>query len=174
MIRLPAEPELRARLQPLFECWGVARELAGVTVEWSRRLQTAAGRAWFEPPRIKLNPRLLARVPAAIEQVLVHEAAHLAVFVRHGARALPHGTEWRALMRAAGLPPQTTHRYPIQGLGRARYWYLHICSGCGGRAILRQARRLRCCGTMLRIRAPRSKQGYGMLARMTRDQARRL
>jgi SprT protein len=174
VIRLPAEPELRARLQQLLERWGVASELASVDIEWSNRLQTAAGRAWFEPPRIKLNPRLLGRVPGAIDQVLVHEAAHLAVFVRHGLRARPHGPEWRELMRAAGLPPQTTHRYPIHGLARARYWYLHLCTGCGGRAILRQARRLRCCGSMLRVRAPRSRQGYGLLARMTREQARAL
>jgi predicted SprT family Zn-dependent metalloprotease len=174
VIRLPAEPELRARLQPLFERWGVARELADVGIEWCNRLQTAAGRAWFEPPRIKLNPKLLARVPGAVEQVLVHEAAHLAVHLRHGGRVRPHGQEWRELMQAAGLPPHATHRYPIQGLARTRYWYLHLCVRCGGRAILRQARRLRCCGTMLRVRAPRSRQGYGMLARMTREQARAL
>jgi SprT protein len=39
-------------------------------------------------------------------EVLCHEAAHVAAYELYGAKARPHGSEWAALVTAAGFRPR--------------------------------------------------------------------
>jgi SprT protein len=175
---LPSEEQLRARAHAALATWAAEAELPDLQIVWQATLRTTAGRAELRQRRILLNPHLLARAPAQIEQVLVHEVAHLVTWARHGRRARPHGPEWAALMEQAGLPADARHRIPAHGLRRQRYWYLHLCRSCGVRSIRRRALRLFCggCrgrGEMLRLRAPGTQDGYDTLVRLALEDALR-
>jgi predicted SprT family Zn-dependent metalloprotease len=174
---LPGVSELKARASALFATFGVADRIGKFEIVWCGRLRTSAGRAELERRRILLNPRLLLRVPGEIEKILAHEAAHLAVHALHGHAAKPHGAEWAELMLRAGHAPETCHRYPVAGLGRRRFYYLHVCVDCGGRAVRRRSLRMecrRCPGrdTIRVLRAPRSSQGLARLRGLSLDQIR--
>ena len=41
---------------------------------------------------------------AVLREVICHEVAHAATYARHGSGCRPHGSEWSALMLAAGQP----------------------------------------------------------------------
>ena len=92
---LPTPGELEERADGLFRLWGVPPGTCQVV--WSRRLRTSAGRAHLRHHRIHLNPRLLARHPQAVAEVLAHEAAHVAA--HHQLARLPR--EWKQLTRKA-------------------------------------------------------------------------
>ena len=159
---------LETRARELFTLWGVIDRLAHVEVIWNRRLRTTAGRAHLSTIQIHLNPRLLARVPERIDEVLTHEAAHLATALVHGRNAQHHGPEWRALMEQAGHDASRTHDFPVEGLYRSRSWFLHHCPDCGDRRILDVARADRACGCSAKItvyRAPRTDKGRRALER---------
>lgn len=72
-------------------------ELA-INSRYRRRLATADGHA----RRITLRGDFAGWPAPMLRSVLIHELAHLAVHERDG-RVRPHGEQWRALMRAAGL-----------------------------------------------------------------------
>ena len=164
---LPDEQELERRACELFTLWGVIDRLAHVEVLWNRRLRTTAGSAHLRTIQIHLNPRLLARVPERIDEVLTHEAAHLAVGLVHGHGARHHGPEWVALMAAAGHDGERTHDFPVAGLLRSRSYFLHVCSGCGDRRILEAACAPRSCeckkAKIAVFRAPRTPAGRAAL-----------
>ncbi len=169
---LPHPERLRVLVLECFAKWGIAAPQREVQVHWSRRLSTGAGRADLARKQILLNQRLLARVPQEIEAVLIHEAAHLAAHFLHGGKIAPHGAEWQTLMRLAGQPPRACHALPVADLRRRSYWYLHLCDGCGSRAIRRRSERMECSrcgpqGRILRVRSPRTREGYETLRRMS-------
>ncbi|MCC6672216.1 MAG: SprT-like domain-containing protein [Planctomycetes bacterium] len=168
LLTLPSAVALRERCLALFALWGVPDRGRRVRVEWSGRLTTSAGRADLRGLRVLLNPKLLSRVPDKIDETVVHEAAHLAAHLLHGDAIQPHGAEWSRLMRAAGLPPDVTHEYPVDGLRRRAWFYLHVCGGCGSRLLLRRVRRVRCgrCKPrtpVLLYRAPQTDEGLRAL-----------
>lgn len=176
---LPPPQALREQLSALLAGWRAERWQESITIEWCPRLRTAAGRADLRARRIRLNPRLLARVPDQVGGVLAHEAAHVVARLRFGARIAPHGAEWASLMRTAGLPPDPCHDFPIEGLVRRKFFYLHLCARCGERLILRQGRSVRCgrCrgrAEILKAKAPQTPRGYGVLAALSVEEARRL
>jgi predicted SprT family Zn-dependent metalloprotease len=81
---------------------------------------------------------------SVLEEVLCHEAAHLAVFQLFGESCRPHGPEWAQLMRAAGFEPR--RRLVLDEAGspslssRPRHVYIHYCPVCqwervGGRPV---------------------------------------
>lgn len=107
------------------------------TVEWSRRLRAAAGRAYPAQARIVLSVRLLD-APDRVEQTLAHEYAHLMAYEASGGRCRPHGREWRAAMAALGYPARRTHDYAPERVV-ARKW-AYRCLGCGAQIL--RARRL--------------------------------
>jgi predicted SprT family Zn-dependent metalloprotease len=84
-----------------------------VTVRLSTRLRTALGLCRPASGRIVLNAQQLAATPALLPEVLCHELAHVVVHRRHGRRAVPHGPEWQALVRAAGYTPSTALRVTV-------------------------------------------------------------
>lgn len=165
---LPHPERLRRMVREWFALWQVEEHFGRVRIAWSQRLSTGAGRAHLDGGKILLNPRLLARVPAEIPAVLAHEAAHLAVWWRYGPAVGAHGKQWQLLMKQAGFPAQACHAYPVEGLRRRQYYWLHLCVGCGARSIRRAAARLVCracgpSGRIVRLRAPRDRAGLAKL-----------
>ena len=151
--------------------WGVLDRLANVEVIWNRRLRTTAGRAHLRELTIQLNPRLLARVPYRIDEVLAHEAAHLAVGLVHGTTVPHHGPEWSAWMVEVGHDPNAKHDFPVEGLLVSRSYFLHVCTGCGERRITSRSRVPRECGCarhkVQTYRAPRTAAGLRALEEWT-------
>lgn len=96
-----------------FEVWGLLDRLAHTEVRWNPRLRTSAGRCLPKRLQIELNPALLARAPERIDEVLAHEAAHLATSLVYGFGVRPHGREWREFMAQLGLPARVTHDLPV-------------------------------------------------------------
>lgn len=76
----------------------------------------------------------MGRESRLLEEVICHEAAHVAAFILHGARVRPHGPEWRALLARTGFKPslQLTGPRPEAGIGRANApaRYSHRCPVC--------------------------------------------
>ena len=121
--RLLAEwpPEtIEATFAELLTLWQ-AEELGEVLRwRWNSRLRTTLGRASFEDWTVELNPILLARHPAEMRPLLVHELAHLVVVRLHGHREPAHGQRWKTLMVAAGESTRATHNLDVTGLSRPR------------------------------------------------------
>jgi predicted SprT family Zn-dependent metalloprotease len=107
---------------------------ATLRVEFSPRLKRAFGRCYQEDRLIRLTPSLLDTQSHLLAEILCHEAAHAAVFERHGGGAMPHGNEWEDLMRMVGFEPRV--RIPVvvetaaKTGARDRVVYLHRCPNC--------------------------------------------
>ena len=97
--------------------WGEERLGRKIRWRWNPRLRTTIGRAFLDENLVELNPVLLARHPAEMRAIVIHEWAHL-VAAKRRPREPSHGPTWRALMRAAGAPPRATHRLPVEDLRR--------------------------------------------------------
>jgi len=141
-----------------------------VRIIYSARLRTTLGRAHLEKGLVELNIRLLREHPAELVATVVHELAHVAVYLRYG-RVAPHGLEFHALMRAVNHSAKATHRLSVQHLRRrrGRYLYLHRCPTCGQTFIARRVRRdcfCRSCGPPTRwnvLRAAATQEGLQLL-----------
>lgn len=95
------------------------------------RLKSTVAR-WLPPgDTIEIGVAATSRGMSALHEILGHEAAHVVVWNRFGRASRPHGPEWAALMRAAGLVPHATlvrcgaRRRPTTGV-RVR----HTCTVC--------------------------------------------
>ncbi|MDP6721013.1 MAG: SprT-like domain-containing protein [Pirellulaceae bacterium] len=113
--------------------WDTPELAKQITCEWSSRLRRSLGRAYPNRKLIRLS--LLLKEPqhaSLFEEVLCHEAAHIAAFLIHGNRATNHGLEWEELVRLAGYEPRSCCRIDAlperQDLGSVRYE--HICPIC--------------------------------------------
>ena len=173
---LPTEEELESRVRELFAAWGALDDgMAHVEVVWNSRLRTTAGRVFMKRLQIQLNPRLLARVPERIDEVLAHEAAHLVTYRRHGSAVSQHGGEWQGLMESAGFAGAATHDFPIEGLQPRRSYFLHRCKGCGSEEIRDTAQATKLCGCAPELamvfRAPRTERGLRALQELPATQS---
>ncbi len=141
---LPDGRLLRRMAERCAGLWQLPELAENVRVTYNPRLRTTLGRAVLDELRVELNVHLLREHPRELVPTLVHELAHLAVRMRHGESAAPHGRAFRTLMAAAGLPAARTHNLPAARKlrrKRARYVYLHICDGCGYNFLARSVRR---------------------------------
>lgn len=131
--------------------WGVRALESRAEVKTAPRLKTSLGRCRPATGRITLNPILeRAGNEALMEEILCHEAAHLAVYLLYGRKPKPHGREWKALMSKAGYAPRARVREedvkgPRLGPRRSGHVYVHVCRDCSAvyRA-LKTDRRWRC------------------------------
>lgn len=102
------------RASALFGC-----ELAEIPVRFDLRGR-AAGMYRVRSGRreIRYNPHIFARYfNDNLANTVPHEVAHYVIDVLHGLRSVrPHGTEWRAVMRAFGAEPTVTCRYDLDGI----------------------------------------------------------
>ena len=147
---LPGKRVLTQIAERCGRAWGFACLADGVRIVYNPRLRTALGRALLDERRVELNVRLLRAHLQEFIPTLVHELAHVVVYIRYG-RVRPHGMHFRTLMRAVNLSPQATHSLPVGSAKRRRrrYLYLHRCSDCGVSFVARKVRRdlyCRCCG----------------------------
>jgi len=98
--------ELAARALPVLErlarLYGEPR-VRTIAVRKSTRMSASLARAYLSDERVTVAAQLLGSLH--LEEVLVHEVAHIVCHWRHG-RVRPHGREWRALMEQAGLRPR--------------------------------------------------------------------
>jgi len=168
---LPTRALLTAIARRAADAWDMPDLPDRVRIAYNPRLRTALGRALLDRGVVELNTHLLSEHPDQLVETLVHELAHLAVYMRYGP-VRPHGEHFRTLMRAVGLSPATTHTLPVAHLRRRRYLYLHRCSDCGYSFIAPSVRRnvyCSACGPDMTwdvYRAPRTQAGRAMLRRM--------
>ncbi len=123
--------------------WGVPELPFGVRIVFSSRLQSSLGRCAPRAGLIRLNPGLLEAVPEALREVVCHEAAHVATWLRYGRRARAHGDEWKAMMRAAGYEArvrwtEATVPEPVRARRRPPTIYIHTCPVCRSNWIARR------------------------------------
>jgi len=94
--------ELQRRAEPVLErlasTWDEPR-VRTLDVGLGKRFSSSLGRAYLDTGRVRIAPPLVRS--RHLEEVLVHEAAHVVCHWRHG-RVRPHGREWRDLVLEAG------------------------------------------------------------------------
>jgi predicted SprT family Zn-dependent metalloprotease len=142
----PPDARFRPLLERWGELWGVPDLPSRVTILPSARLRRSLGRCQPATGRISIRASLLDGDPRLLEEVLCHEAAHVAARVLAGPEARPHGAEWRELVRAAGFEPRVRRAGDAGGAGNAggagdaspstprrasgRFAYEHRCPVC--------------------------------------------
>jgi predicted SprT family Zn-dependent metalloprotease len=176
---LPGREVLAAIAGHISRAWGLPQLSRKATICYNPRLKTTLGRAVFDDLRVELNARLLLEHPSELVPTLAHELAHLAVFMKYR-KALPHGPEFRALMRTVGMPTAATHNLPTRHLcvRRRKYLYIHRCSDCGYSHVSRAVRRRGACAhcgsgvTWDIFRIPDTQAGRKIVAQMRRRQRR--
>ncbi len=134
----------------LADRWSVPKLKDGVRVVPSSRMTRALARAYPRLNTIRISTRVLEAAHAEfLREVVVHEAAHVAAYLKHGARIRPHGREWQALVRHAGYEPRVRFDSGrIEGLPAPRQRprvYQHRCPVCHWTHLARTTnRRWRC------------------------------
>jgi len=97
-------------------------------VRWNKRMRTRAGVCSPSESLIELNPNVLITV-AALEETLVHELCHLAVY-RRFPTAEAHGQKWQRLMGLCGFKPRRCHDYHVEKRIQHRRWPVECaCTG---------------------------------------------
>lgn len=109
------------------QLWGV--RMSQPTVDFRLR-GGPAGKAHLQRGHLQFNAALLrANRDHFLHQTVGHEVAHLVTYALYGARAKPHGAEWKKIMRELGLDTRATHDYDVTGLRRTRSPFIYAC-GC--------------------------------------------
>lgn len=96
-----------AYLRSLAKLWKHPR-IAKLPIEVNLRLTSTVARCVAGENIIELSPAGARQEGRLLREMLCHEAAHSVVWELYGRAARPHGTEWRALVRAAGFEPKAT------------------------------------------------------------------
>jgi len=125
-IRRQLTVDIHRALQSWCHVWAADDLAAKITVEFSSRMTRSLGRCYPERNLIRIAQFVLEDSDALVQEVLCHEAAHLAAHHLHGSSIRPHGPEWKALMERAGFPPSVRYRRvalfapPARSLNRGR------------------------------------------------------
>lgn len=101
----PVPDDVAELLQNWCELWGAADLTPEITVELSSRMTRSLGRCYPDRKLIRIARFVLDDSDDLFQEVLCHEAAHLAAYHLHGKSIRPHGNEWKSLMLQAGYPP---------------------------------------------------------------------
>lgn len=132
--RQASPPDLRKLVRPWAATWGLPGFERRLRISFSARLSRSLGRCTPGTGRIALHPVLAGASRARIAEVLCHEAAHIAAYELYGEKARAHGTEWTALVTAAGFQPRhkTTDPHSLQpNLSYSRRkLFEHLCPVC--------------------------------------------
>ena len=115
--------------------WSEPELAERISLSFSVRLKRSLGRCRPDRGEIRLASWLEQAPETILREVICHEVAHAVTYVRHGGACRPHGTEWRALMVAAGQPARA--RLPADALPlhlrhytRPNLPYRHRCARC--------------------------------------------
>jgi SprT protein len=71
------------------------------------------GRCYPDRKLIRIARFVLDESEVVFQEVLCHEAAHVAAFHLHGQTIRPHGREWKTLIQIAGYPPSARYKGPF-------------------------------------------------------------
>lgn len=151
VIELPSEAELYRRYADFSMRYfdNETPNVADVTIEWSTRLTSAAGKCYPKLKIIRLSTHYHAKHVHEVDETLLHEMIHLLV-PDHG----PRFYAWMERIRARG---GTVNRYSRERATPATYRWTYTCNGCGAtgrrqRRLAHGGRRHRCrgCGGTLR------------------------
>jgi hypothetical protein len=110
---MPATPPSRAALPASVpsllhkwcDLWGANSLPTEISVEISARMTRSLGRCYPDRNLIRIAWFVTDESEALFQEVLCHEAAHLAAYHLHGRSIRPHGHEWQVLMQQAGYAP---------------------------------------------------------------------
>ena len=119
--------------------WGLPELAYRTQVRISPRLTRNFGYCHTSSGRITIAERLLRAAPEVLYEVVVHELAHAAVGLTCPERPRPHGPEWAAFVRAAGVAPRV--KMPPLPDDPAPPRYLHRCRVCPTQRIARRPMR---------------------------------
>ena len=90
---------------------------------------STAGKADFSQWEVMFNATLLQEnEEAMVQEVVVHEVAHLVTSAMHGPAADPHGEEWKRVMRGLGAVPSTTHSFDVANAAVGRFVFKWRCT----------------------------------------------
>lgn len=132
--RLPSVDELYQRYERFNRLYfeNLLPRADDVTIEWSRRMTSAAGRCYTKRRIIRLSTHYHEKFPEEVDQTLLHEMIHLLV-PNHG----PLFHLWLRRIRERGGVVQ---RYSRERATPAKYRWEYTCRRCG--AVRRTQRRL--------------------------------
>ena len=141
----PVWRSMRRTLTRLGGVWNLPELQLEVEVVFSPKLKRKLGRAIPSRGIVTLHVALARAPRRLLREVLSHEAAHIAVFRRHGKGRRPHGPEWAELVREAGYRPSKSLPVPasensnrqVNSQANTRR-YEHLCPVC---QIVRVAKR---------------------------------
>ncbi|WP_110667806.1 SprT-like domain-containing protein [Salinicola halophilus] len=156
---------LRARLcERADDAWRLACEIHPALPRprvWFDLKGRSAGQAHYGRGGLRFNAVLLTdNRHVFFDEIVPHEMAHWLVFhLENGARARPHGREWKGVMRGLyGLTPHVTHRLDVSRASPQPYLYRCDCETphrftARRHAMARRGSRYACrrCGSRLRF-----------------------
>ena len=128
-------PDLEPLVRQWGRRWGVPDLPDHLSVGFSERMTRALGRCHLGSGRIRLAAHLREGPTALLEEVLCHEAAHVALHRLQERAQAPHGPDWRQLVEAAGYPARlrapagTVHAAAARRTVRSAR-YAHRCPIC--------------------------------------------
>lgn len=130
---------LRERLSSWAAAWRTPGLEKRIRLELSPRMRVALGRALPREKLVRINAAIVEHHPALVEEILCHEAAHVAVHELYRDYRQPHGPEWQELMRLAGFEPRVRMELasPLPG-SRAKNVWEHQCPVCQARRTARR------------------------------------
>lgn len=129
----PVWRSMRRTLTRLGGVWNLPELQLEVEVVFSPKLTRNLGRAIPSRGIVTLHVALASAPRRLLREVLSHEAAHIAVFRRHGESKRPHGPEWAELVRQAGYKPSKSLVVAASGDPKRRAStrrYEHLCPVC--------------------------------------------
>lgn len=101
--------DIHRALEDWCHLWGVEELGPEISVEFSSRMTRSLGRCYPERKLIRIAQFVREESDALVQEVLCHEAAHVAAHHLYGSSIRPHGPEWKELMQRAGFPPSVRY-----------------------------------------------------------------
>lgn len=96
-------------IEEVFKANRISRLIKSLKLEWSNRLTSTAGRAYYYQNRIVLSSKVLgAANESERDGVVAHEAAHLVAFNKFADAG--HGQHFQNAMLRAGYEPFIRHK----------------------------------------------------------------
>jgi len=107
---MPDPVDIPTLLQGWCDLWNVGDLAPEISVEISSRMTRSLGRCYPDRQLIRIAKYVLEHSEDLFQEVLCHEAAHVAAHELHGRSIRPHGPEWKTLIQMAGYPPTVRYK----------------------------------------------------------------
>jgi predicted SprT family Zn-dependent metalloprotease len=135
--------------RPWAQLWQLPELLSEITFRQNRQLKKTVARWIYDSRCIELGPRFFL-YKRRQKEIICHELAHAAATLKHGRKVLPHGSEWKALVLAAGSNAHAVLHVanlnsPRRQASYASNLYEHRCPVChASRSARRPMKHWRC------------------------------